>query len=162
MLVDGGVENFNSAVDDVIASGILKRVLAQTEIDFSKSPDRSLVARSEASVVVLEHTRHRRERWEAHRPLRENSRGKLQNVVRNSRARLGCAANGSKTTPITFELNLDDQPENHQKENAVVLGLNDPRSSAEEAPLAYGPRRSPRRRKRRPGGRRPVLRRALP
>ena len=37
MLVDGGVENFNSAVDEVIASGILKRVLAQTEIDFSNS-----------------------------------------------------------------------------------------------------------------------------
>jgi len=37
VLVDGGVENFNSAVDEVIASGILKRVLAQTEIDFSNS-----------------------------------------------------------------------------------------------------------------------------
>ncbi|MDP6723485.1 MAG: hypothetical protein QGF59_32775 [Pirellulaceae bacterium] len=37
MLVDGGVENFNSAVDEVVASGILKRVLAQTEIDFSNS-----------------------------------------------------------------------------------------------------------------------------
>ncbi|MBP89581.1 MAG: hypothetical protein CMJ64_23205 [Planctomycetaceae bacterium] len=37
VLVDGGIENFNSAVDDVVASGILKRVLAQTEIDFSNS-----------------------------------------------------------------------------------------------------------------------------
>ncbi len=37
VLVDGGVENFNSAMDEVIASGILKRVLAQTEIDFSNS-----------------------------------------------------------------------------------------------------------------------------
>jgi putative transposase len=37
VLVDGGVENFNSAVDEVVASGILKRVLAQTDIDFSNS-----------------------------------------------------------------------------------------------------------------------------
>ena len=37
VLVDGGVENFNSAVDKVVASGLLKRVLAQTEIHFSKS-----------------------------------------------------------------------------------------------------------------------------
>ena len=37
VLVDGGVENFNSAVDEVVASGILKRVLAQTEITFSNS-----------------------------------------------------------------------------------------------------------------------------
>lgn len=37
VLVDGGIENFNSAVDEVVASGILKRVLAQTEISFSNS-----------------------------------------------------------------------------------------------------------------------------
>jgi transposase InsO family protein len=37
VLVDGGVENFNSAVDEVIESGLLKRVLAQTEITFSNS-----------------------------------------------------------------------------------------------------------------------------
>ena len=37
VLVDGGVENFNSAVDHVIESGLLKRVLAQTEIRFSNS-----------------------------------------------------------------------------------------------------------------------------
>ena len=37
LLVDGGVENFNSAVDRVIESGLLKRVLAQTEIRFSNS-----------------------------------------------------------------------------------------------------------------------------
>ena len=37
VLVDGGIENFNSAVDEVVASGILKRVLAQTEINFSNS-----------------------------------------------------------------------------------------------------------------------------
>ena len=37
LLVDGGVENFNSAVDKVVESGLLKRVLAQTEITFSNS-----------------------------------------------------------------------------------------------------------------------------
>ena len=37
VLVDAGVENFNSAVDEVIESGVLKRVLAQTEINFSNS-----------------------------------------------------------------------------------------------------------------------------
>ncbi len=37
VLVDGGIENFNSAVDDVVTSGILKRVLAQTDISFSNS-----------------------------------------------------------------------------------------------------------------------------
>ena len=38
LLVDGGVENFNAAVDKVIETGLLKRVLAQTEITFSNSP----------------------------------------------------------------------------------------------------------------------------
>ena len=37
VLVDGGVENFNSAVDQLIETGLLKRVLAQTEISFSNS-----------------------------------------------------------------------------------------------------------------------------
>jgi transposase InsO family protein len=37
LLVDGGVENFNVAVDKVVESGLLKRVLAQTEIRFSNS-----------------------------------------------------------------------------------------------------------------------------
>jgi hypothetical protein len=37
VLVDGGVENFNSAVDKLIDSGLLKRLLAQTEIRFSNS-----------------------------------------------------------------------------------------------------------------------------
>ena len=35
--VDGGVENFNSAVDQVLASRLLKRILTQTEIQFSNS-----------------------------------------------------------------------------------------------------------------------------
>jgi transposase-like protein len=36
-LVDGGVENFNAAVDKLVQTGLLKRVLAQTEIQFSNS-----------------------------------------------------------------------------------------------------------------------------
>jgi putative transposase len=37
LLADGGVENFNGAVDVLIDSGVLSRVLAQTEIAFSNS-----------------------------------------------------------------------------------------------------------------------------
>lgn len=37
LLVDGGVENFNGAVDELITSGLLSRVLAQTEITSSNS-----------------------------------------------------------------------------------------------------------------------------
>jgi putative transposase len=34
---DGGVENWNNAVDRLVQSGLLKRLLAQTEIAFSNS-----------------------------------------------------------------------------------------------------------------------------
>ncbi len=37
LLVDGGVENFNSAVDELVDSGLLNRLLAQTDISFSNS-----------------------------------------------------------------------------------------------------------------------------
>jgi transposase InsO family protein len=37
LLADGGVENCNRAVDRLIQSGLLKRLLAQTEIGFSNS-----------------------------------------------------------------------------------------------------------------------------
>ena len=37
VLVDGGVENYNSAVDKLVDSGVLKRILAQTEIRYSNS-----------------------------------------------------------------------------------------------------------------------------
>ncbi len=37
LLVEGGVENYNSTVDQVVESGLLKRVLAQTEIRYSNS-----------------------------------------------------------------------------------------------------------------------------
>ena len=37
LLADGGVENFNAKVDELIDSGVLKRVLAMTDITFSNS-----------------------------------------------------------------------------------------------------------------------------
>jgi hypothetical protein len=37
LMVDGGVENFNARVDEMIANGALRRVLAQTEVSFSNS-----------------------------------------------------------------------------------------------------------------------------
>ncbi len=37
LVVDGGVENFNSGVDELIEKGVLRRVLALTEVRFSNS-----------------------------------------------------------------------------------------------------------------------------
>ena len=37
LLADGGVENFNHAVDELVDSGLLRRLLAMTEITFSNS-----------------------------------------------------------------------------------------------------------------------------
>ncbi len=37
LLVDGGVENYNSAVDKLVDSGLLQRLLAMTDISFSNS-----------------------------------------------------------------------------------------------------------------------------
>ena len=37
LLVDGGVENYNKTVDELVDAGLLKRVLARTEITFSNS-----------------------------------------------------------------------------------------------------------------------------
>jgi putative transposase len=37
LLADGGVENFNTAVDELISSGLLRRLLAQTDISYSNS-----------------------------------------------------------------------------------------------------------------------------
>ncbi|MFC1762657.1 transposase [Planctomycetota bacterium] len=37
LLTDGGVENFNSAVDELVGSGVLRRLLAQTDISYSNS-----------------------------------------------------------------------------------------------------------------------------
>jgi hypothetical protein len=49
LLADGGVENFNGAVDKLVASGLLKRLLAQTEITFSNSLIESCGASSNTS-----------------------------------------------------------------------------------------------------------------
>ncbi len=37
LMVDGGIENYNTSVDEIVKEGLLKRVLAQTEISFSNS-----------------------------------------------------------------------------------------------------------------------------
>ena len=37
LLVDGGVENYNGAVDRLVDSGLLQRILAQTDISYSNS-----------------------------------------------------------------------------------------------------------------------------
>jgi len=37
LLADGGIENFNSAVDELVGSGLLRRLLAQTDISYSNS-----------------------------------------------------------------------------------------------------------------------------
>ena len=37
VMVDGGTENFNSAVDELVNDGVLKRILAQTDITASNS-----------------------------------------------------------------------------------------------------------------------------
>ena len=37
-VVDGGSENFNSSVDELVTGGMLKRLLAQTDVSFSNSP----------------------------------------------------------------------------------------------------------------------------
>jgi len=37
ILTDGGVENFNSRVDELIDSGMLRRLLAMTDVSFSNS-----------------------------------------------------------------------------------------------------------------------------
>ena len=37
VVVDGGVENFNGSVDELIDKGVLRRVLALTELQFSNS-----------------------------------------------------------------------------------------------------------------------------
>ncbi len=37
LLADGGVENYNRAVDELVDSGVLRRLLAMTDISFSNS-----------------------------------------------------------------------------------------------------------------------------
>jgi hypothetical protein len=45
LFTDGGVENLNAIVDALIASGLIKRVLAETDVTFSNStPSRRCAA----------------------------------------------------------------------------------------------------------------------
>ncbi len=37
LMVDGGIENYNKSVDEIVEEGLLNRVLAQTEVSFSNS-----------------------------------------------------------------------------------------------------------------------------
>jgi hypothetical protein len=37
LLVDGGVENYNSAVDELVETGLLRRLLAMTDVSYSNS-----------------------------------------------------------------------------------------------------------------------------
>ena len=52
VLADAGVENVNARVDALIATGILRRLLAFTELKVLELDDRSLVALPEISVAV--------------------------------------------------------------------------------------------------------------
>jgi len=59
VMADAGVENVNAQVDELIASGVLRRVLAFTDLQFS---DRGVVAVSQTSVALppLDRQRHDR------------------------------------------------------------------------------------------------------
>ena len=57
LLADGGVENYNGSVDEVIASGLLRRVLAQTEISFSNSLIEAWWRSSQAQLALPEPAR---------------------------------------------------------------------------------------------------------
>ncbi len=56
-MVEGGIEHYNSAVDEVLETGMLKRVLAQTDINFSNSMIESWWAIAEASEVISKYSR---------------------------------------------------------------------------------------------------------
>jgi hypothetical protein len=66
VLADAGVENVNAQVDDLIATGVLRRVLAFTELKFSNSMVEAW--------------------WRSLKLNDENSRGKVQNVRAHSTA----------------------------------------------------------------------------
>jgi hypothetical protein len=52
VLADAGIENVNAQVDALIHTGILRRLLAFTELKFSNSMIESLVALPETSVAL--------------------------------------------------------------------------------------------------------------
>ncbi len=72
LLVDGGVENYNAAVDELINAGLLEACSGPNGNHVFQFTDRILVASAQASIVVSEHARHGCHRSEAggllHRP----------------------------------------------------------------------------------------------
>ena len=52
VLADAGVENVNAQVDELIDTGVLRRLLAFTELKVLELDDRSLVAFAETSVAL--------------------------------------------------------------------------------------------------------------
>jgi transposase InsO family protein len=70
VLADAGVENVNAHVDALIASGVLRRVLAYTELRFSNSMIEAWWRSFETPVAVPASARHRRDRPSTGRLLR--------------------------------------------------------------------------------------------
>ena len=73
LLADAGVENCNGAVDRLIDSGLLKRIVAMTEISFSNSLIEVVVAGTQAPMAISEHARHGGHVGEAGRFLRRRT-----------------------------------------------------------------------------------------
>jgi transposase InsO family protein len=57
VLADAGVENVNAQVDELIGTGVLRRLLAFTELEVLELHDRSLVAFPETSMALPPLTR---------------------------------------------------------------------------------------------------------
>ena len=70
VLTDGGVENFNGAVDELIHSGLLHRAWGRHGNHVFQFPDRILVAGTQTPMAVPEHTGHCQKRREAGGVLR--------------------------------------------------------------------------------------------
>jgi putative transposase len=74
VLADTGVENVNARVDDLITAGALRRVWAFTELKFSNSMNRSVVALPEINGSSST-------RWTASRPSVDWSRSTSPNTI---------------------------------------------------------------------------------
>ena len=101
LLADGGVENFDRAVDELVDSGVLKRLLARTEIQFSNSLieswwrvlkhqwESALASSFAPECGTIEGPSHCKQVTARRLASRssssgETSRGKVQNVLRDS------------------------------------------------------------------------------
>ena len=124
-LVDGGVENFNSAVDKLVQTGLLKRVLAQTEIQFSNSMIESWWRVLKHQWLYLNSVGPCRDRPEAGRVLRRTAQpapsalsvsgpdsrrdvlwhgGRRSETARNGKDRGEAIASGGQSSPELPEL----------------------------------------------------------